>query len=169
MIGMGQSHTHHNKEQINCCLITVSDTRNKETDKSGQFILDKFRNHKYTLLDYQIIKDDQLTIGATLDTMIGLSPDILIINGGTGIAERDVTIEAVQPKLNKELPGFGELFRMLSYQEDIGSRAILSRAVAGVIGTTAVFSLPGSTGAVRLAMEKLILPEIDHLVFELNK
>lgn len=166
---MSLIHTHHNKKQVKIAVITVSDTRNKDTDKSGQLILSFFEEPSYSIADYQIIKDDQLTISTTIDKILSLTPDLLIINGGTGIAQRDVTIEAVQLKLEKEMPGFGEIFRLLSYQEDIGSRAFLSRAVAGTIGPTAVFSLPGSTGAVQLAMTRLILPEINHLVHELNK
>lgn len=94
---------------------------------------------------------------------------MILTNGGTGIAKRDVTIETVSSLFDKEIPGFGELFRMLSYQEDIGSAAILSRAAAGVIKDKAVFLTPGSTGAVRLAMSKLILPELGHVVRELRK
>jgi molybdenum cofactor biosynthesis protein B len=92
-----------------------------------------------------------------------------LLNGGTGIAKRDVTIEIVQSLIEKELTGFGELFRMLSYLEDIGPAAILSRAVAGVSNDTAIFSMPGSIGAVELAMEKIILPEINHVVREIRK
>jgi molybdopterin adenylyltransferase len=95
--------------------------------------------------------------------------DVILLNGGTGIARRDVTIEVVQGLIEKEIVGFGELFRMLSYLEDIGSAAILSRAIAGVSKDTAIFSMPGSSGAVRLAMEKLVLPEISHVVREIKK
>ena len=101
--------------------------------------------------------------------MIDEDIDVILTNGGTGIAKRDVTIETVQSLLDKEIVGFGELFRMLSYQEDIGSAAILSRAIAGVVKNKAVFSTPGSTGAVKLAMNKLILPEIGHVVREIKK
>ena len=93
----------------------------------------------------------------------------MITTGGTGIARRDVTIEAVTPLFDKEIGGFGELFRMLSYTEDIGSRSLLSRAAAGTYGHQLIISLPGSSGAVKLGMEKLVMPELNHLVFELNK
>lgn len=166
---MTQPHTNHGKKTVKAAILTVSDTRDKETDKSGKLILSHLENDYYEIMDYQIVKDDQLTITAAVETFLAFSPDIIIINGGTGIAQRDVTIEAVQSIIEKEVPGFGELFRMLSYQEDIGTRAILSRAIAGTIGKTAVFSIPGSSGAVQLAMTRLILPEINHIVFELNK
>ena len=95
--------------------------------------------------------------------------DAVIVNGGTGISKRDVTIEVIAPLLEKELVGFGEIFRFLSFKEEIGSAAILSRATAGTSMGTVVFAVPGSTGAVKLAMERLILPEIGHIVMELNK
>ncbi|MDU4929573.1 MAG: molybdopterin-binding protein, partial [Staphylococcus epidermidis] len=95
--------------------------------------------------------------------------DVIITTGGTGISQRDVTIEAVRPLLTKELEGFGELFRYLSYTEDVGTRALLTRAIAGTCDNTLIFALPGSTGAIKLAIEKLIKPELSHLVFELNK
>ncbi|RXJ88435.1 molybdenum cofactor biosynthesis protein, partial [Malaciobacter molluscorum] len=95
--------------------------------------------------------------------------DVVLTNGGTGITKRDVTIEAVSALLDKEIVGFGELFRMISYLEDIGSSAMLSRAIGGTIGRKVVFSMPGSSGAVRLAMNKLILPELGHITFELHR
>ncbi len=166
---MNHPHTNHGKETVKVAVLTVSDTRNRETDKSGKVILSHLEEKHYIVVDYRIVKDDQFTITAAVEGFLSLEADIIIINGGTGIAQRDVTLEAVQSMIEKEIPGFGELFRMLSYQEDIGTRAILSRAVAGTIGRTAVFSIPGSSGAVQLAMTRLIMPEIDHFVFELNK
>jgi molybdenum cofactor biosynthesis protein B len=120
--------------------------------------------------DYVIVKDDKEPIRHEIikgseDPAI----DVILTNGGTGIALRDVTIETAREIFQKEMSGFGELFRFLSYQEDIGSAAILSRAIAGVINNKAVFCTPGSTGAVKLAMNKLILPEIGHVVRELRK
>jgi molybdopterin adenylyltransferase len=156
--------------QVKCKVITVSDTRDKDTDKSGQLMKELLENSGHQLADYVIVKDDAEAIrtevikGCT-DEMV----DVVLTNGGTGIAKRDVTIETVKQLFEKEISGFGELFRLLSYQEDIGSAAILSRAIAGVYNDTAVFSTPGSTGAVRLAMNKLILPELGHVVKELKK
>lgn len=156
--------------QVNCKVITVSDTRNKDTDKSGQLMKELLENSGHQVVDYVIVKDDAEAIRTEVkkgcnDERI----DVVLTNGGTGIAKRDVTIETVRQLFEKEISGFGELFRFLSYQEDIGSAAILSRAIAGVYNNTAVFSTPGSTGAVRLAMNKLILPELGHVVKELKK
>lgn len=150
-------------------VMTVSDTRTVDNDKSGQLIREALLKHDYSKIDYFIVKDDKADIHQAVTLCLEKGNSILLINGGTGIAKRDVTIEVVEQCLEKELPGFGELFRMLSYTEDIGSAAILSRAIAGTIGETAIFSMPGSTGAVRLAMEKLILPELNHILHELKK
>ncbi|MFE8704214.1 molybdenum cofactor biosynthesis protein B [Cytobacillus sp. FJAT-54145] len=167
------STTEHKKEapqRVNCKVITVSDTRTKDTDKSGQTMIALLEEKGHQIVDYVIVKDNREEIQREVqtgceDTRI----DVVLTNGGTGIAKRDVTIESVQALFNKEISGFGELFRMLSYTEDIGSAAILSRAIAGVVNDTAVFSTPGSTGAVKLAMNKLILPELGHVVRELKK
>jgi len=155
---------------IRCKIITVSDTRTKETDKSGNAMMELLQQQHHKIQEYIVIKDDAKEIAK--EVMAAVSDehiDAILINGGTGISPRDVTIEAISPLLTKELPGFGEIFRMLSYTEDIGSSAMLSRAIAGTIQTTAVFATPGSTGAVRLAMNRLILPELAHIVSELHK
>lgn len=165
--------TEHKKEapkKIRCMVITVSDTRTAETDKSGKQMIELLHANGHEVNGYEIVKDDREEIKKAI-LMGAESPaiDIILTNGGTGIAKRDVTIETVKNLIDKEIPGFGELFRMLSYQEDIGSAAILSRAIAGVVADKTIFSTPGSTGAVRLAMNKLILPELGHVVRELNK
>jgi molybdopterin adenylyltransferase len=155
---------------VNCKIITVSDTRNKDTDKSGKLMMEMLEQAGHAIVDYVIVKDEAAPIEeAILNGCEREDIDVILTNGGTGIAKRDVTIETVQELLDKEIVGFGELFRMLSYQEDIGSAAILSRAIAGVVKNKAVFSTPGSTGAVKLAMDKLILPEIGHVVREIKK
>ncbi|HET7578162.1 MAG TPA: MogA/MoaB family molybdenum cofactor biosynthesis protein, partial [Bacillales bacterium] len=116
------------------------------------------------------VKDEQESIReAVLSGCNREDAEVVLINGGTGIARRDVTYEVVEDLLEKEIPGFGELFRMLSYTEDIGSAAMLSRAIAGTAQDTAIFSMPGSSGAVRLAVNKLILPELGHVVAEIRK
>lgn len=156
--------------QVSCKVITVSDTRTQETDKSGQTMISLLEASNHVITDYCIVKDEKEAIKeAVLAGCQDSKIDVVLTNGGTGIAKRDVTIETVQQLFEKEISGFGELFRMLSYQEDIGSAAILSRAIAGVVNNTAVFSTPGSTGAVKLAMNRLILPEIGHVVRELRK
>jgi molybdopterin adenylyltransferase len=155
---------------VNTKIITVSDTRDKDTDKSGKLMIELLQNAGHTVVDYVIVKDEMTPIQEEiLKGCAREDVDAILLNGGTGIAKRDVTIETVHNLLEKEIVGFGELFRMLSYQEDIGSAAILSRAIAGVIQNKAVFSTPGSTGAVKLAMNKLILPELGHVIREVKK
>lgn len=153
---------------VNCAVITVSDTRTIETDKSGQRIQQLLVEAGHRVGAYTIVKDEPAEIRSYLAKLTQQSDlDALIFNGGTGIAPRDTTYDAIEGLLERTLPGFGELFRWLSYQE-IGSRAIASRATAGVFRSKLVFSLPGSTNAVGLAMEKLILPELKHLISQLQ-
>ncbi|WP_158738169.1 molybdenum cofactor biosynthesis protein B [Alteribacillus sp. YIM 98480] len=153
-----------------CMIITVSDTRTKEDDKSGRLISECLESANYTVQEHKIVKDEYEDIQQLIDNAAkDESIDAVLLNGGTGIAKRDTTYEAVQKMLEKEMPGFGELFRYLSYVEDIGSAAILSRAVAGVYRDTAIFSMPGSSGAVRLAMNKIIIPELAHVIREVRK
>ena len=154
---------------INCAVITVSDTRTPSTDRSGELVQQLLRSAGHTIGRYQIIPDELTQIRAELDTAVHNQPPInaIVFNGGTGISSRDTTYEAIASTLTKTLPGFGEIFRFLSYQ-DIGSRAIASRAIAGTYQHLLVFALPGSRGAVQLGMEQLILPELIHLVTQLN-
>ncbi|WP_414561888.1 MogA/MoaB family molybdenum cofactor biosynthesis protein [Anabaena sp. CCY 9613] len=154
---------------VTCAVVTVSDTRIPETDKSGQIIKQLLVGAKHVVLAYAIIKDEPTQIQQQIQRLSeSANLDVVIFNGGTGIAPRDTTYDAIEKLLEKILPGFGELFRFLSYQE-IGSRAIASRAVAGVYQNKLIFSLPGSSNAVRLGMEKLILPEMVHLVSQMRK
>jgi len=153
---------------VNCAVITVSDTRLPETDRSGQLIKQLLLDAEHGVGAYTIVKDEPAQIQAQMEVLGKRSDlDAVIFNGGTGIAPRDTTYDAIEGLLEKTLPGFGELFRSLSYQE-IGSRAIASRAIAGVYQSKLVFSLPGSTKAVELAMQRLILPELAHLVSQLR-
>lgn len=162
---------HKKKQQsLNCMIITISDTRTGKTDKSGDRMERCLQEAGHQVKFREIIKDDSSSIKAMIDAGCeNPDVDVILTNGGTGIAFRDVTIETIKEMLDKEMPGFGEIFRMLSYEEDIGSAAILSRAIAGVRNHTAIFSTPGSSGAVKLAMEKLILPELSHVVNEITK
>ncbi len=150
-------------------VITCSDTRTPETDTSGQLIQKLLREQGHQVAAYHLVKDEpaQITARVTEGTA-NEAVQAIIINGGTGISRRDSTFEAVDAMLEKRLDGFGEVFRYLTYQE-IGSPAIMSRATAGIIKGRVLFSTPGSENAVRLAMEKLILPELGHLVKELSK
>lgn len=153
---------------VQCAVITVSDTRLPETDKSGQLIQQLLLDAGHSIRFYTILKDEPQEIQSQLKTLGEQSDvDAVIFNGGTGIAPRDTTYDALEKCLEKILPGFGEVFRFLSYQE-IGSRAIASRAIAGVYQTKLIFSIPGSTGAVKLALQQLILPELMHLVTQLK-
>lgn len=155
---------------VHCKVITVSDSRDQNSDKSGALMIELLEAAGHKVVDYCIVKDEKEPIRhEILKGCERADIEVILTNGGTGIAKRDVTIETVEQLLDKEIVGFGELFRMLSYTEDIGSAAILSRAIAGVVHNKAVFSTPGSTGAVRLAMNKLILPELGHVVREMNK
>lgn len=157
-------------KNVRCMIITVSDTRDKETDKSGQAIKGFLEGNDHLLQDYVIVKDEKEEINKAIQQgLANVQVEVILLNGGTGIAKRDVTIEVVQSVIEKEMPGFGELFRYLSYQYDIGSAAILSRATAGVARDTAIFAMPGSTGAVKLAMERLVLPELIHVITEIRK
>ncbi|MCV9888850.1 MogA/MoaB family molybdenum cofactor biosynthesis protein [Metabacillus halosaccharovorans] len=163
-------HKQEAPDQVRCKVITVSDTRDKDSDKSGQLIKCFLEDQGHVVIDYEIVQDEKTLIrSAILKGCEAQEVDVVLTNGGTGIAKRDVTIEAVESLIEKEIPGFGEIFRMLSYRDDIGSAAILSRAIGGVSRDTAVFAMPGSSGAVKLAMEKLILPELGHIVREIKK
>jgi len=163
------AHRAHGKGEIACGIVTVSDTRTEETDKSGQLIRRMLEAEGHTIQAYHITKDEPDQIRPLVEGLLARDDlGALIINGGTGVARRDVTFDVVSAMVEKPLPGFGELFRFFSYEE-IGSAAMMSRAMAGTVGDKVLFSMPGSSGAVRLAMEKLVLPEIGHIVYELRK
>ncbi|UFJ39197.1 molybdenum cofactor biosynthesis protein MoaB [Brevibacillus humidisoli] len=165
-----EEHKAEAPKRIGCMIITVSDTRTTETDKSGQVMKQYLEDAGHQIVLYRIVKDERTEIVDAINTgACHQDVDVILLNGGTGIAARDTTYEAVSELLEKEMPGFGELFRFLSYTEDIGSAAILSRALAGTYRGKAVFSTPGSSGAVRLAMGRLIVPELGHVVRELRK
>lgn len=165
-------HEHKKKApaSVACMVLTVSDTRNITSDKSGLMMKEMLINMGHTVVSHQIVKDNFISIQEQI-RLADYNDNIeaLLINGGTGISFRDTTYEAVSQMLDKEIPGFGELFRYISYEKDIGSAALLSRAVAGVRGETAIFSAPGSSGAVKLAMNELILPELAHVIREIKK
>jgi molybdopterin adenylyltransferase len=169
-ISTPQPHPNEIDISIDCAIITVSDTRTIDTDTSGKTIDLLLQAAGHRVISYRIIPDEPTQVQAELDLAVAPESKIqaILFNGGTGISARDTTYDAIASKLTKTLPGFGEIFRLLSYEE-IGSRAIASRAVAGTYQHLLVFSLPGSSGAVRLGMEKLILPELVHLVTQLRK
>lgn len=162
-------HPDREKITLHCVVITVSDTRTEETDTSGRLIQQLLKDAEHEIVAYRIVKDEPAAIKEQIEQLSNNIPlDVFIFNGGTGIAPRDTTYDAIASLLHKTLPGFGEIFRYLSYQE-IGSRAIASRAIAGVYQNKLIFSLPGSSNAVKLGMSQLILPEIVHLVKQLQQ
>lgn len=175
---MGQFHQSQSTEEhrasaphvVSCAVLTISDTRTREDDASGRLIREHLHFRGNEVADYQIVPDDESAIRSCLQSWIeSENIEAIITNGGTGIAGRDVTYPAITALFHKQIPGFGELFRMLSWQE-VGAASMLSRAAAGVTENgTVIFSTPGSVNAVRLAMEKLIGPEIGHVVHEVRK
>lgn len=159
-------HRHHGGDRpvVHCAIVTVSDTRTAADDTSGAEIRARLEAAGHRVVDYTIVRDEPAEVRALVASYADRDDvDAVILSGGTGVAARDTTFEAVSSLLSKRLDGFGELFRALSYAE-IGAAAMLSRAVAGLAGTTVVFSMPGSTAACRLAMEKLIVPQLGHVV-----
>lgn len=155
---------------LSCAVVTISDSRTEEADHSGDLIKDRLRDHGHPVEFYRIVPDDGEKIRAVLLHLVG-QVEVVITTGGTGIARRDTTIEVAERLIQKELPGFGEIFRTLSFQE-IGPAAMLSRAAAGLYGIedgpaeTLLFCCPGSPNAVALALDKLILPDLRHIVWE---
>jgi molybdopterin adenylyltransferase len=158
-----QEHRSHTARDLGCAVITVSDTRTEETDSSGARIKDLLAEAGHRVVAYRIVKDEPTLIQTVVKPiLVDASVDAVFLTGGTGIAPRDTTFESVQALFEKEIAGFGELFRMLSWNE-IGSAAMLSRASAGIVSGKIVFSMPGSKAAVELAMTKLALPELGHI------
>ena len=162
-----EDHAQQARDAVTCAVITVSDTRTEADDKSGKIIIERLEDAGHQVGLYRIVPDDPDRIQRLLVEIAEEGAcQAVLTNGGTGVAARDTTYEAVTGLLEKRLDGFGELFRFLSW-DDIGSGAMLSRAVAGVYQDMMVFCMPGSSGAVRLAMDKLIIPELSHLVWEI--
>jgi molybdenum cofactor biosynthesis protein B len=164
---------HHHRRQapprVATVIVTVSDTRTLETDTGGALVEEMLTAANQPVTARRIVPDEPEAIRAALDQAMADSEcRAVIFTGGTGVAARDVTPDVLEPELDRLVPGFGEIFRMLSYEE-IGSAALLSRAMAGLKQSKIVFAIPGSRGAVRLAMEKLILPELGHLAGEATK
>lgn len=163
-----RDHTTRREKPARCAVFTVSDSRTVETDRSGGLIRQLLAEQGHAVIEYRLVKNDPTILRQELSTFLDSDLDLLITTGGTGVGRRDLTIETVMPLLDKTIPGFGELFRHLSFQT-IGSRALMSRALGGVANNKLVFALPGSTDAVRLALRELILPELGHLMWEINR
>ncbi len=164
-----KEHKCHSLKNVAVAVITVSDTRTKEDDESGEYIMKKLEEKGHKIISYSILRDERKLLGDELGKLIDNDEvQVIITNGGTGISRRDITVDVVEGLLDKKLDGFGEIFRYLSYKE-IGSPAVMSRAVAGAVKNKIIICLPGSLGAVKLGVEKLIIPEIGHLVWEINR
>lgn len=164
-----REHRERGRRPVRCAVLTVSDTRTLETDEGGRLIVQLLESAGHAVLRRGVVPDEPEQVRAWLQEALA-DPQVqaVLTTGGTGIAPRDRTYEVVSELLEKRLDGFGELFRMLSYQE-VGPAAMLSRAVGGVTGGKVVLAMPGSPAAVRLAMEKLVLPELGHLVAEASR
>lgn len=168
--GVERTHQQHRAEAdrlgpLRVAVVTVSDSRNAASDRSGTYLQDQLRSAGHEVVAYRLIPDEPSEIDETLTDLLRGSAQVILFNGGTGIASRDGTFEVISRRLDKALPGFGELFRMLSFEE-IGAAAMLSRAIAGTCTDCVLVCLPGSPAAVRLAWEKLLRPELRHLVRE---
>lgn len=164
-----EEHRRHGPKAVGFAVITVSDSRTPEEDATGHLIREALAATGHREGFYTVVRDEVEGVREAMSEALEVeSVDVVLLNGGTGISSRDVTVEALEPYLEKTMPGFGELFRALSFR-DIGPAAMLSRALAGVSRGRLVIALPGSTAAVRLAVEKLIIPELGHLVWEVRK
>jgi molybdopterin adenylyltransferase len=154
---------------VACFVLTVSDTRTEDNDTGGRAIRQLLQASGHTVSGHAIVSDEPAQVTLVLeDRLADAGTQVIITTGGTGISARDTTFEAVTALFDKRIDGFGELFRMISFNE-IGSAAMMSRATAGTVGRKAIFVLPGSPAAVRLAMEKLIVPELGHIIQQLSK
>jgi len=168
-----EKHREASPDRLSIAVLTISDTRTPETDTGGNIIVELMQEAGHVVARREIVRDDAPQIKQILEGLVAdEGVDAVVTTGGTGISARDSTYEVVGRLIDKKLDGFGEIFRMLSYEE-VGAAAMLSRAIAGAVtnavGAKFVACLPGSTNAVRLAVEKLLLPEMPHVVFELRK
>jgi len=153
---------------VKLAIVTVSDSRTPDTDVNAAYLREQIAGAGHIVSAYHLIKDEPAQVNAVLDELAATDTQLILFNGGTGISRRDTTFDALSKRLEKTIPGFGELFRMLSYDQ-VGAAAMLSRSTAGVFAGKVVISTPGSPAAVRLAWEKLIVPEISHLAWEVTR
>ena len=164
---------HEHKEKsprnVSCAIFTISDTRMEETDESGRLLRERLIQNGHSVIQYSILKNDANDIRQKIQDLLRQDAvQVIITSGGTGLSRRDITVETVLPMLEKKLDGFGELFRFLTFQE-LGTASIMSRAMAGAVRGKVIICIPGSLGAVRLAIDKIILPEIGHMVREATR
>lgn len=167
---MSEAHEYDEEKQLVFCVLTTSDTRNIANDQGGWTIRTRLESAGHKIFETWICQDDKMEIESIIEEWLR-NPNVngIITTGGTGIGFRDVTPETIEPYLTKKIDGFGELFRMISYTEDVGTKALLSRAAAGIAKAKVIFMLPGSVRAVELAMDRLVIPELHHIVHEITK
>jgi len=164
-----QEHKQKAPQSVSCAVLTISDSRTEQDDESGKLIKQRLSDNGHRVMSYSILKNEADSIKKKLYELLRQEElQVIITSGGTGVSHRDITVETISPILEKKLDGFGELFRFLSYQE-ISTTSIMSRAIAGVTGGKIILCLPGSPEAAKLAMDKVILPEIGHLVREATR
>lgn len=162
-------HKHLGPRNVSCAVVTISDSRTEADDESGKLVRQRLSDNGHRVVASSLLKNEPEAIRAKIMELVGQEDvQVIITSGGTGVSQRDVTVDTVEPMLEKKLDGFGELFRSLSYQE-IGTGSIMSRATAGVIGGKLILCFPGSLGAATLVMDKVILPELGHLVREATR
>jgi molybdenum cofactor biosynthesis protein B len=158
------------RKAVNCALLTVSDSRTEETDESGKLMRRLIEEAGHVVSSYRLMKNDEPAVREQVRSLlVQADVDAVLITGGTGLGSRDRTVEAVRPLFDKEMPGFGEIFRMVSFADQVGTAAILSRAVAGGVNGKLVVSMPGSKAAVELALTRVLLPELRHVIRELKR
>ena len=164
-----QEHRHEAPKSVNCAVLTISDSRTEADDESGRLIQQKLGENGHRVAAYAILRNEADSIKQKIEELLKQEElQVIIASGGTGVSHRDITVETISSILDKKLDGFGELFRFLSYRE-IGTASIMSRALGGVAGGKVILCLPGSLGAVRLALDKIIIPEIGHMVREATR
>jgi molybdenum cofactor biosynthesis protein B len=164
-----KEHKDQSPKTVTCAVLTISDSRTEDTDESGRLIKQRLSQNGHRIIAYAILKNDAIVIRKKMEELLGQDElQVIITSGGTGVSHRDVTVETVSPILEKKLDGFGELFRSMSYQE-IGTASIMSRAIAGVAGDKIIICIPGSLGAAELSIDKIILPEIGHMIREATR
>lgn len=164
-----KEHKQKAPQSVSCAVLTISDSRTEQDDESGKLIKQRLSDSGHRVMSYSILKNEADSIKKKIYELLRQEElQVIITSGGTGVSHRDITVETISPILEKKLDGFGELFRSLSYQE-IGTTSIMSRAIAGVAGGKVILCLPGSPEAAKLAMDKVILPEIGHLVREATR
>jgi molybdenum cofactor biosynthesis protein B len=158
------------RKAVNCAVLTVSDSRTEETDESGKLMRRLVEEAGHAVTSYALMKNDEPAVRDYVRSLLAQADvDAVLITGGTGLGSRDRTVEAVTPLFDKQMPGFGEIFRMVSFTDQVGTAAILSRAVAGGVNGKLVVSMPGSKAAVELALTRVLLPELRHVIRELKR